>query len=140
MVDSSVSSSKLQELEKRMLRLGIREADLEEHFVRSSGAGGQKVNKTSSCVFLRHPPSEIEVKCQVHRSQTMNRFLARRILCEKLEQRIEGKRSAEEQKREKIRRQKRKRSKRAKEKMLQNKHHRGEIKKGRSMKSESEKF
>jgi peptide chain release factor len=124
---------KEKDLEERMTRLGIREGELEERFIRSSGPGGQNVNKTSTCVYLTHRPSGVEVKCQKTRSQAMNRFLARRILCEKLEALIEGRRSAEEQKREKIRRQKRKRSKRAKEKMLAAKRHRGEIKKLRKI-------
>src|SRR5262245_24157749 len=126
-----VSPAKEKDLHERMARLGVREPDLEERFIRSSGAGGQNVNKVATCVYLSHRPSGLEVKCQRARTQAMNRFLARRILCEKLEALIEGKRSAEEQKREKIRRQKRKRSKRAKEKMLGEKHHRSEIKKWR---------
>src|SRR5262245_47841449 len=116
-----VSPAKEKELEERMARLGLRESELEERFIRSSGAGGQNVNKVATCVYLSHPSSGLEVKCQTTRTQAMNRFLARRLLCEKWEERIEGKRSAEEQRREKIRRQKRKRSKRAKEKMLQEK-------------------
>ena len=126
-----VSLNTEQALEKRMTQLSILESDIEEHFVRSSGPGGQKVNKTSSCVVLKHIPSGLEVKCQITRSQALNRFHARKLLCEKLESIIEGKKSAEEQKREKIRRQKRKRSKRAKEKVLQTKHHRTEVKRGR---------
>lgn len=132
-----VSPSKQKELEARFARLGIREQDLEESFVRSSGAGGQNVNKVSTCVFLSHPKSGFEVKCQETRSQGLNRYYARKLLCEKIEQKILGDQSAREQKREKIRRQKRKRSKRAKEKMLQAKHHRSDIKKGRSKKIDS---
>ena len=101
--------------------LGIAEPDLEEKFIRSGGKGGQKVNKTSSCVYLKHLPSGIEVKCQVEREQALNRFLARRILVEKIEERIKGRESARRQRIEKIRRQKRRRSKRAKEKMLRDK-------------------
>ncbi len=118
-----VSPAKLQALLSQMKRLGIEEGDLEETFVRSSGAGGQNVNKVSTCVVLFHRSSGTEVKCQKTRSQALNRYYARKILCEKLEQKILGERSAIEQKREKIRRQKRKRSKRAKEKMLENKKH-----------------
>lgn len=123
-----VSEAKQRALLERCARLGVREADLEERFVRSSGAGGQNVNKVSTCVVLRHGPSGIEVKCQQTRSQAMNRFLARRLLCERLETKILGRRSAEQQQREKIRRQKRRRSRRAKEKMLAEKHHRSDIK------------
>lgn len=106
-----------------MARLGICESDLIEDFVKGSGAGGQKINKTSVAVFLRHVPSGIVIRCQESRSQALNRFLARRLLCQKIEERVQGTASAEQQRREKIRRQKRKRSKRAKEKMLGDKRH-----------------
>ena len=102
-----------------MERLGIRESDLVEKFVRSAGHGGQNVNKTATCVYLKHLPTGIEVKVQQERSQVLNRFLARRILANRIEQMILGKQSEEEQKREKIRRQKRRRTRRAKEKMLE---------------------
>lgn len=118
-----VSPEKQQQLEERMARLGLREADLLEDFVKGSGAGGQKINKTSMAVSLRHLPSGLMVRCQESRSQALNRFLARRLLCEKLEERIEGRKSEVRQHIEKIRRQKRKRSKRAKEKMLADKRH-----------------
>ena len=101
-----------------MERLGLREQDLEERFVRSGGPGGQNVNKVATCVWLRHPPSGLEVKVQQERSQALNRFLARRLLVAKLEQRILGEASEERQRIAKIRRQKRRRSRRAKEKML----------------------
>lgn len=117
----SVSAEKQRILDERMSRLGIREQDLVEKFVRSSGKGGQKVNKTSSCVYLKHLPTGIEVKCQRERYQSLNRFLARRLLVDKIEQTILGKRSEKEQIIQKIRRQKRKRSRRAKEKMLHDK-------------------
>jgi protein subunit release factor B len=71
-------------LKKTILRLGIREEDIEESFVRSSGPGGQNVNKTSTCVYLKHLPTGIVVKCQRERSQTANRYLARKILMEKV--------------------------------------------------------
>lgn len=122
----SVSKSKEQALRVKMERLGIRERDLEERFIRSSGKGGQKVNKASTCVYLKHRPSGIEVKCQQERSQTLNRFLARRILANKIETRILGRLSEERKRIEKIRRQKRRRSKRAKEKMLKDKRKRAE--------------
>ena len=122
----AVSKTKEQALRVKMERLGIRERDLEEKFIRSSGRGGQKVNKTSSCVYLKHRPTGIEVKCQQERSQARNRFLARRILANKIETRILGKLSEERKRIEKIRRQKRRRSKRAKEKMLRDKKKRAE--------------
>lgn len=106
-----------------MARLGIRESDLVEEFIRGTGAGGQKINKTSSMVTLRHLPTGLSVRCQASRSQALNRFLARRLLAEKLEERVLGARSAEQQRHEKIRRQKRRRSRRAKEHLLADKKH-----------------
>ena len=104
-----------------MTALSIRESDIEEKFVRSSGRGGQKVNKSSTCVMLHHTPSGLRVKCQTTRLQGENRYHARSILCEKLEQKIHGKKSARERERHRIRARKRRRSKRAKEKMIQDK-------------------
>ncbi len=118
MAESTVSSEKRKALRERMERLGISKKDIVEKFVRSSGRGGQKVNKASTCVYLKHLPSGIEVKCQRERYQAINRFLARRLLADKIERKTLGKIEEEEQRIQKIRRQKRKRSKRAKEKML----------------------
>jgi protein subunit release factor B len=115
-------------LRERMQTLGVREEDIEEQFVRSSGAGGQKVNKTSSCVMLHHRPTDIRVKCQRERSQARNRLLARRILLDKIEAKLRGAASAEQQKIARIRRQKRKRSRRAKLKMLADKRQQSEKK------------
>jgi protein subunit release factor B len=114
-----------------MERLGVREDDLEERFIRSRGKGGQNVNKVSSCVVLRHVPTGIAVRCERERSQGLNRFLARRELLDKLEARERGTAATALQERERIRRQKRRRSRRAKEKMLANKHARGEKKAAR---------
>lgn len=113
-----VSPAKAKALQEWMTRLGIREAECEEQFVRSMGRGGQKVNKSSTCVLLTHRPSGMAVKCQEARTQAMNRFYARRRLCEKMDAQIRGRASAAQQQREKTRRQKRRRSRRAKEKML----------------------
>jgi protein subunit release factor B len=123
-----VSPGKEKSLLERMQALGVREQDIEEQFVRSSGAGGQKVNKTSSCVVLHHRPTGIRVKCQRERSQALNRFLARRILLDKIEAQLSGARTAAEQEIAKIRRQKRKRSRRAKLKLLADKRHQAEKK------------
>ena len=109
---------KEEALRIKMDSLGIKEADLDEKFIRSSKKGGQKVNKTSACVYLKHKPTGIEVKCQEERSQALNRFLARRILVNKIELLVLGRESQAEKEIEKIRRQKRKRSRRAKDKML----------------------
>jgi len=115
----NVSMDKEEALNMKMASLGIKESDLVEKFIRSSKKGGQKVNKSSSCVYLKHRPTGIEVKCQRERSQALNRFLARRILINKIESLILGRKADAQKKIEKIRRQKRKRSKRAKEKMLE---------------------
>lgn len=128
------SQDKEKALAERMERLGIREPDLVEKFIRSGGHGGQNVNKVATCVYLKHLPTGVEVKCQQERSQALNRFLARRILTDKIEAMVLGKRSEEQQRIAKIRRQKRKRSKRAKEKMLADKRLVSEKKKGRSFK------
>ena len=108
-----ISKSKKQALRVKMQSLGISEQDLQEKFIRSSGKGGPKVNKTSTCVYLRHIPTGIEVKCKQERSQALNRFLARRILTNKIETLKLGKLSEERRRIEK-----RKRSKRAKETIL----------------------
>lgn len=123
-----VSSKKNEELARAMERLGVRESDLEESFIRSGGPGGQNVNKVSTCVVLKHRPSGMIVKCQQERSQAMNRYWVRRILLEKLEARILGRRSEEARRIAKIKRQKRKRSKRARDKILQAKYVQGEKK------------
>ena len=123
-----VSPEKTQALAARMAALGVREDDLDEQFVRSGGKGGQNVNKVATCVVLRHRPSGLQVKCQEARSQAMNRFLARRLLCEKLDAQRRGVASAAEQARERIRRQKRRRSRRAKQRMLAGKRARAETK------------
>jgi len=127
-----VSSEKERELLKKMSGLAVREEDIDEHFVRSQGAGGQKVNKTSSCVVIFHRPTRITVKCQIDRSQSVNRYLARKLLCEKIEKIRLGKKSESEQRAWKIRKQKKRRSRKAKEKVLELKRMTGEKKRSRS--------
>ena len=120
-VQNPVTPEKLTALEQRMASLGITEADLLEKFVRGSGAGGQKINKTSNCVFLKHLPSGVCIKCQMDRSRELNRFLARRELCEQLESIRDGKTTAKTQAIEKMRRQKRRRSRRSKQRSVADK-------------------
>lgn len=123
-----VSPEKERSLLALLRRLGVREEDIEEHFIRSSGPGGQHLNKASTCVHLFHPPSGISVKCGEERSRALNRYLARRRLAERIEAIRLGRASAAEQERERIRRQKRRRSRRAKARMLEEKRRRGETK------------
>ena len=127
-----INTEKEKELAEKMKKLGIKEADIAEKFIRSGGPGGQNVNKTSTAVYLKHIPTGTEVKCNKTRSQALNRYYARKIMLGKIETQILGVLSSEQQKIEKIRRQKRKRTKRAKEKILKGKKIRAEIKKQRS--------
>lgn len=112
MVSFAVSEEKNRWLQEKMKALGIYEKDILEKFVRTSGKGGQKVNKTSTCVYLKHIPTGIEVKCMKDRSQSINRFLARRKLAEKIEA-LSGNVTSHNIKTEKIRKQKSKNKKRA---------------------------
>lgn len=124
-----ITAEKQEKLQMRMEALGISESDLDEHFIRGSGKGGQKINKTSSCVQLIHRPSGTEIRCQQTRSQADNRYWARRELCDRIEEKVLGDKSARQQAAEKIRRQKRRRSRRAQAKMLDAKTKQGAKKK-----------
>jgi protein subunit release factor B len=126
-----VSLEKANQLAQRMAALNVREADIEESFVRSGGHGGQNVNKTSTCVMLLHRPTGLQVKCQETRQQGLNRFIARRLLLDKIEQKQKGFVATQRVEIEKIRRQKRKRSRRATARMLADKSHHAEKKAAR---------
>ncbi len=119
-------------LARRMAALGVRECDIEETFVRSGGHGGQNVNKSSTCVMLLHRPTRLQVKCQTTRQQGLNRFIARRLLLDKIEQLRTGQVAAKQSQMEKVRRQKRKRSRRAKDRMLADKSRNSDKKASRS--------
>lgn len=116
-----VSKDKWDEIRERMGLLGIKDEDLQEKFILGSGKGGQKVNKTTSCVYIKHLPSGMEVKCQRDRSRDLNRLLARRMLCERIEERVLKIKTEKQQLAEKIRRQKRRRTRKQQEKVLEEK-------------------
>jgi len=122
-----LTPEKEDKLRTRMAELGIREEDLRESFVQGGGPGGQKINKTASCVCLRYETENFafDIKCQRTRSLALNRYYARWELCERVAEQREGERSRRQQEAEKIRRQKRRRSRRQKAKMLADKRHQG---------------
>ena len=131
MTSFPVDPDKEAQLAERMAAMGIREQDLEETFVRSGGPGGQNVNKSSTCVMLTHLPSGVRVKCQSTRQQGLNRYLARRLLLEKIETQRRGQAAAERDRREKARRQNRKPSGAARQRTLEQKARRSALKSGR---------
>jgi protein subunit release factor B len=121
-----------ESLLKRMAKIGLRDEDIEESFIRGTGAGGQKINKTSSTVVLVHVPTGVEVRCQRERSQSLNRLIAREELCSKLEQKLQAVRQEKRDAVEKKKRQNRKRPRGVKERILQSKHKRSDVKKQRA--------
>ena len=121
MARTPVHPDKQRDLLERFERLGILEKDLEERFVRASGRGGQKLNKTSSCVWLTHKPTGILVKCEKSRSQALNRFLARRRLADKLEHQTGEREEEQERARERIRRNKARAKRRLRKKVAASK-------------------
>lgn len=127
----ATSKDKQEDLHERMEKCGIREDDLVEKFILGSGKGGQKINKSSTCVYLKHLPSGMEVKCQRERSRELNRYLARRDLCEKMEEKLFQAKSEKQMEIAKIRRQKQRRTRKQKEKMLEEKKRRSAVKSSR---------
>lgn len=125
----SIRQEKINELQRRMDNLGIQDNDLVEKFILGSGKGGQKVNKTASCVYLKHLPTGIEVKCQTERSRELNRFYARRLLCEKIEEQTLKIKTEKQKEIEKIKRQKKRRTRKQKQKILEDKRHQSDKKK-----------
>ena len=121
----------IAKIKSLMAEAFLYEDDLEESFILGSGPGGQKTNKTSSVVRLYHPLTGIQVRCGENRSREINRWLARRALAEKILEREQGRKSADQQAREKKRRQKRRRSRRQKQRMLADKHAHAEKKERR---------
>ncbi|KTC87481.1 peptide chain release factor family protein [Legionella drozanskii] len=123
-----INKDKWDKLAEWMVKLHISEAELIEKFILGSGKGGQKLHKTASTVYLKHLPSNLEVKCQESRSQEDNRYFARMRLCEKLHSIISDEKTKEQQKVEKIKRQKKRRSRRSKQRMLDEKSKQGHLK------------
>lgn len=111
---------------KKAKKLGVNPKDIEEQFIRGSGHGGQKINTSASTVQLKHLPTDIEIRCQEHRQQAKNRMTAYRLLIDKIEDHMKGKKSERAQKIYKLRKQKKRRSKRAKEKLREIKKRRAE--------------
>ena len=112
-MEAPISQEKQESLRKRLEELGLREEDFEEKFVRGSGSGGQKVNKTASAVQLKHEPSGLEVKSQKSRSQANNRFFARRELADRYESEVLGKKTRKDKAADKARKQKQRRKRRS---------------------------
>ncbi len=126
-----MKNSKWDALEEEMKKYQIFEDDLTEKFILGSGSGGQKINKTNSCVYIKHLPTKIEVKCQKTRSREANRFHARRELLEKIKEQIFKEETKRKKEADKIRKQKKRRSRKVQEKMLEDKRQRSQTKQKR---------
>ena len=116
-----VKKEKSDSLKKQMEQLNIKEEDLVEKFILGSGRGGQKIQKTHSCVYLKHIPTGIEIKCQKERSRELNRYIARKELCSKIEQLLFKEKSEKQKKIYKLKKQKKRRLKKTKEKLFKTK-------------------
>jgi len=119
------------QIEQRLAALGVTPAEVDESFVRGTGPGGQKINKTSSTVMLRHRPTGVEVRCQAGRSQAANREQAWATLCAKLEERRRAARAAAKTERERERRRRRPKSAAQKRRMVDDKRRRSRVKQQR---------
>ncbi|NGX34172.1 MAG: Peptide chain release factor 1 [Candidatus Anoxychlamydiales bacterium] len=116
-----MKKEKAEALKTKMKKLNIKEEDLVEKFILGSGRGGQKIQKTHSCVYLKHIPTGIAIKCQKERSRELNRYIARKELCSKIEQKLFKEKSEKQKKIYKIKKQKKRRSRKAKQKMIEDK-------------------
>jgi len=117
-----------KKIEARLAALGVKISDVDERFILGSGHGGQKLQKTSSCVWLRHRPTGVETRCQRERSQSANRELAWTELCAKLEEQQRAERARQIDEREQARRRNRPKTRVQKIRMIQSKKHRAGIK------------
>ncbi|NGX33202.1 MAG: Peptide chain release factor 1 [Candidatus Anoxychlamydiales bacterium] len=117
----SIKKEKIDALKNKMKLLNIKEKDLVEKFILGSGRGGQKIQKTHSCVYLKHIPTGIEIKCQKDRSRALNRYYARKELVSKIEEKLFKEKSEKQKKIFKIKKQKKRRSRKAKQKMFEEK-------------------
>jgi protein subunit release factor B len=119
------------DVRQRLGALGVAPGDVEERFVRGTGPGGQKINKTASTVWLQHRPTGVVVRCQAERSQAMNRARAWAELADKLEHRAQAAGEAAQAAREAERRRTRQKSRAQKARMIEAKKHRAHTKQAR---------
>lgn len=133
-----IRPEKIKQLKERMQHLGILEEDLQEKFILGSGKGGQKIQKSHSCVYLKHLPSGLEVKCQKERSRELNRYYARKLLCEKWEGKQNQGNQEKKRLQNKIRKQKQRRSRKMKAKLVEQKRKLSKKKQSRQSPSQEE--